>query len=523
MEYVQMTLDDWVNMKNELKQDIMSAKDKINGLKKDFVRIGFKLRQIEDGKLYEKDGYKSTAEFAKAECELSGSDVTRFMQINKRYSVDGYSKELRPEFLKYGKSKLADMLALPDTDLQMIEPAASRETIRELGRFNKAEPAAGVADDIHQLIEKFYQDNPDILNKAFSETDILEEQNIKRFVEIVNPAGNRSYKKGLFFLMMYENRVAVKKFGDTPQDMTWREFYQITMDIFEDAAAGPKTWQRYFGGEDDEGTENGPARDGEIHGADNSGAGPDEDVPGNDAKPADEDGRGGEDNSGSSSGNGADNIQPISADEDDGGADGENGIEDEPENQKGVMGDYGEVSKTGAGKAEDDTAGEESGKSDCQEPAARETAEPAGAESQREEIAPAQKSAEILEREDPDEVKNGENHGAAEGETSEPETEEAAGEETKETESCFEAINQPEQVEVEEVLLAEEQQDAQEGKDAEFVQTRKEYLDECTEYGAALYLNRHLSQEILKNTDALERWLKETVDINGREIEEADE
>ena len=249
MEYVQMTLDDWVNMKNELKQDIMSAKDKINGLKKDFVRIGFKLRQIEDGKLYEKDGYKSTAEFAKAECELSGSDVTRFIQINKRYSVDGYSKELRPEFLKYGKSKLADMLALPDTDLQMIEPVASREAIRELGRFNKAEPAAGVADDIHQLIEKFYQDNPDILNKVFSESDMLEEQKIKRFVEIVNPVSNRSYKKGLFFLMMYENRVMIKKFGDNPQDMTWREFYQITMDIFEGAAAGPKTWQRYFEGE----------------------------------------------------------------------------------------------------------------------------------------------------------------------------------------------------------------------------------------------------------------------------------
>lgn len=154
-------------------------------------------------------------------------------------------------------------------------------------------------------------------------------------------------------------------------------------------------------------------------------------------------------------------------------------------------------------------------------PAARASAEPA--ESQREEIAPAQKSAEILEREAADEVKNGENHGAAEGETSEPETEEAAGEETKETESGFEAINQPEQVEVEEVLPAEEQQDAQEGKDAEFVQTRKGYLDECTEYGTALYLNRNLSPEILKNTDALERWLKETVDINGREIEEVGE
>lgn len=149
-------------------------------------------------------------------------------------------------------------------------------------------------------------------------------------------------------------------------------------------------------------------------------------------------------------------------------------------------------------------------------PAARASAEPA--ESQREEIAPAQKNAEILEREVTDEAKNEENNGAAEGETSESET----GEETKETESCFEAINQPEQVEVEEVLPAEEQQDAQEVRDTEFAQTRKEYLDGCTEYGAALHLSRYLSTETLQNINILERWLKKSVDINGREIEEVE-
>lgn len=104
--------------------------------------------------------------------------------------------------------------------------------------------------------------------------------------------------------------------------------------------------------------------------------------------------------------------------------------------------------------------------------------------------------------------------------------EENTEQETQKTpESCIntECEQIPEQVEVEEVLPAEVQQDVQESKDTEFAKTRKEYLDECTEYGAALYLNRHLSPEILKNTDALERWLKETVDINGREIEEVED
>lgn len=254
MGYVQMTLDDWMRMKDSLKQDIRGAKEKWNGLKCDFVRIGYKLRKIEGQKLYEMDGYKSLAEFAKAECGLTASDVTRSMQINKRYSVGGYSEEIRPEFLEYGNSKLTEMLALPDEDLGMVRPETPREDIRELKRFNKTEPAAGVADDIRQLIEKFFKDNPDTLNAVFSEPG---PKDIKRLVEIVNPGGNRSYKKGLFFLMMYENKVAVKKFGSAPQEMPWEEFARITAEIFGDAA-GSDTWQNYFG----EGEQEMPAMDG---------------------------------------------------------------------------------------------------------------------------------------------------------------------------------------------------------------------------------------------------------------------
>lgn len=246
MEYVQMTLDDWVQMKQKLKQELL-------GVKQSFVRIGYALRKIEEQRLYEQDGYKSIAEFAKEEYGLEPSTTSRFMRINREYSVDGYSEILRPEFADLGRSQLEEMLKLPDSDRQMIQPEASREDIRNLKRFNKTEPAAGVADDIRQLIEKFYKDNPEILNAVFSEQE-FEEKNIKHFAEIVNPGGNRSYKKGMFFLMMYENRVAIKKFGDNPRDLSWWEFYKITMGIFGDAAAGDKTWQRYFGGEDEKET-----------------------------------------------------------------------------------------------------------------------------------------------------------------------------------------------------------------------------------------------------------------------------
>lgn len=155
MEYVQMTLNDWLDMKEQLKKELL-------GVQASFVRIGYTLRKIKDEKLYERDGYTSIAEFAQNEYGLNPSTVSRFMNINKRYSVDGYSDKLRPEFANLGSSKLTEMLALPDSDMEMINPNTSRESIRELKDFNKSTPAAGVADDVLKLIEKFYEDNPDI-------------------------------------------------------------------------------------------------------------------------------------------------------------------------------------------------------------------------------------------------------------------------------------------------------------------------------------------------------------------------
>ena len=52
MEYVQMTLNDWLEIKQKLRQELL-------GVKQSFVRIGYMLRQIEDQKGYEQDGYKA--------------------------------------------------------------------------------------------------------------------------------------------------------------------------------------------------------------------------------------------------------------------------------------------------------------------------------------------------------------------------------------------------------------------------------------------------------------------------------
>lgn len=256
MEYVQMTLNEWVEIKQKLRQELI-------GVKRSFVRIGYMLRQIDDQKGYVQDGYKSIAEFAQKELGLHPSTTTRFMEINREYSIDGYSERLREEYEDLSRSQLEEMLKLPEEDRAMIEPAASRESIRDLKRFNAARPEQPVtdckqlddegqqADKLAGLIESFFHDNREELNALFSlpEPAGLTEEYIREATEIINPGGNRSYRKGIFFMMMYENKIMVKRFGCVPRELPWVELLQRTWDIFGEAAAGAKTWDNYFSAE----------------------------------------------------------------------------------------------------------------------------------------------------------------------------------------------------------------------------------------------------------------------------------
>ena len=224
-EYTQITLDEWVQLKENLKRDLV-------GVQESFVRIGYTLRKIEEEKLYEQDGYKNITEFAKTEYGLNPSAVSRFMSINRKYSVNGYSDQLRPEFIQMGSSKLSEMLSLPDQDLEMIRPEATRESIRELKQFNREEAESGTADDVRELIGKFFEDNADDL-EALRTSEAYHTGEVDKLIEIVNPGGTRTYKKGLYFLMMYEQEIKVKKFKGSPQTMSWAEFFSIAKEIIE--------------------------------------------------------------------------------------------------------------------------------------------------------------------------------------------------------------------------------------------------------------------------------------------------
>lgn len=99
-----------------------------------FVRIGYKLKVARDTEILGESGYKTVAEFAKAEYGFPPDVVSRFIDINDRYSEGGYSETLKTEFRGYGYTKLAEMLTLPDSVIRNLDPKMSREKIREVKR-----------------------------------------------------------------------------------------------------------------------------------------------------------------------------------------------------------------------------------------------------------------------------------------------------------------------------------------------------------------------------------------------------
>lgn len=237
-EYTQLTLDDWLAMKESLKRDLI-------GVQESFVRIGYTLRKIEEQKLYKNDGYETVTEFAKAEYGLSTSTISRFMSINRKFSIDGYSDRLRPEYAQMGSSKLSEMLSLPDADLEMVRQEMTKADIRELKHFNKEEPVPEAADSLEKLVWKFFEANAAIA-KELEQSEAYADGEAEKMVEIVNPAGVKTFRAGLYYMAMYENDIQIKQFGKQPQKMSWAEFFTIAKKIFESAEWHQRTQEEEY-------------------------------------------------------------------------------------------------------------------------------------------------------------------------------------------------------------------------------------------------------------------------------------
>lgn len=250
MEYMQLSMDDYIQSKNEIKQEL-------GGIVKSFMRIGWQLTRIDKSGAYKHDGYNTIAEFARTEYGMNPSGVSRFMKVYEKYSVPGDTPELKEQYRKFKFNNLVEMLQLPEEDQQIFHPEDKREDIRELKDFNKEnesnpmnlldwKSAQSTEDKLHATIQEFFREKTGILNALYS-SEAYQSGNIKEMAQIVNPGDSMSYRKGTVFLMFHQEDITVKIFNGEMRNISWDQFFTYTREIFEEAAAGAKTYENYFG------------------------------------------------------------------------------------------------------------------------------------------------------------------------------------------------------------------------------------------------------------------------------------
>lgn len=98
------------------------------------IAVGYYLKCIRDGELYQKEGFRDIWEYARDRFGFSMSTTSRYMARNDRFSKDGNSPILDAKYREFNKSQLQEMLALSDDQLEQVTPDMTVRQIRELKR-----------------------------------------------------------------------------------------------------------------------------------------------------------------------------------------------------------------------------------------------------------------------------------------------------------------------------------------------------------------------------------------------------
>lgn len=221
-----------------------------------FVRVGYLLKRARDENILKDSGYPDIYTYANMKFGLDKSQVSRFININDRYSIGGYSEHLKEEYEGYGYSKLALMLTLPEEINEELSPDFSKRDINAIKSEYEAEQKIsdlevmmeekpdGPDDFLTMVIKELNDEHPEsatYLNTTIKMAEklgvIVEEQDIR---EAYIPEGTAAYfirisGRGRYEIGMKESGIVIINLRD-PADktsMTWEEFKKRLMKDME--------------------------------------------------------------------------------------------------------------------------------------------------------------------------------------------------------------------------------------------------------------------------------------------------
>lgn len=245
------TIMNYEQLKTELNEELSRTANS-------FVRIGYLLKLARDDRhILDGSGYSDVNEFAQKEYGLDKTQVSRFIRINDRFSIDGNSTKLLPQYEEYGSTKLSIMLTLPDEINEEISPDMSKNDIQaikeEYDEENKItdlevmmeEKPEGEPDEFIALVVKHLNDEhpePAELMKdaieAGKELGLPEGWTFENDVkEDYMPDGDKIYNiriegQGRFMISCKESGVTITNMREpaNKSSITWPEFAKAVIE-----------------------------------------------------------------------------------------------------------------------------------------------------------------------------------------------------------------------------------------------------------------------------------------------------
>lgn len=167
-----------------------------------FVRIGYLLKVARDTDILKDSGYENLQEFAQKRYGLDKTQVSRFIHINDRFSVNGNSEELQDKYKGFGYAKLTVMLQLPDEINEELTPDFSKSEVEDIKKEIDEEKKIsdievwmeGTQEEIkeyNELGQAMYQllhDTPELFTKIADSSIDTEE-----LMNILAPSGEMIY------------------------------------------------------------------------------------------------------------------------------------------------------------------------------------------------------------------------------------------------------------------------------------------------------------------------------------------
>lgn len=149
-------------------------RENINAVCRNYIAIGYYLKQVQERQLYLDDGYASLGEYAQAEYGVDKTAASRLIQVVGRFCVEGNTPVLLPEYRDFSVSKLKEMLYLTEEQIEQVTVDTTVKEIRVLRRVEQEpeviEPVA--TSQLEEAANLYEPEEPEVEQEPEEEFDI---------------------------------------------------------------------------------------------------------------------------------------------------------------------------------------------------------------------------------------------------------------------------------------------------------------------------------------------------------------